>query len=90
MAGRPFLANEQSAVFSPFTLPSYIFGFWWSLTADLPGKGPKPRRLPITSQTARHFGRYAAVFHPSPEPAAPMSCTVRNGEFCAAVSSRWP
>jgi integrase/recombinase XerD len=48
------------------------------LTADLIGKGSKPRRLPITSQTARHFGRYAAVFHPSPEPAAPMFYTVRN------------
>ncbi|MGH3121815.1 MAG: tyrosine-type recombinase/integrase [Streptosporangiaceae bacterium] len=48
------------------------------LTADLPGKGSKPRRLPITSETARHFGRYAAVFHPSPEPEAPMFYTVRN------------
>ena len=47
-------------------------------TVDLPGKGSKPRRLPITSETARHFGRYAAVFHPSPEPAAPMFYTVRN------------
>src|SRR6266702_450345 len=47
------------------------------LTADLLGKGSKPRRLPITSETARHFGRYAAVFHPSPEPAAPMFYTVR-------------
>ncbi len=32
MAGRPFVANEQSAVFSPFSLPSYVFGFWWSLS----------------------------------------------------------
>jgi len=48
------------------------------LTADLPGKGSKPRRLPITSETARHFGRYAAVFHPSPEPEAPLFYTVRN------------
>src|SRR5260370_35145162 len=48
------------------------------LTVDLPGKGSKPRRLPITSETAQHFGRYAAVFHPSPEPATPMSCTVRS------------
>src|SRR5260370_4246701 len=47
-------------------------------TVDLPGKGSKPRRLPITSETARHFGRYAAVFHPRPEPAAPMFYTVRN------------
>lgn len=48
------------------------------LTVDLLGKGSKPRRLPITSQTARHFGRYTAVFHPSPEPAAPLFYTVRN------------
>ena len=48
------------------------------LTADLLGKGSKPRRLPITSETARHLARYAAVFHPSPEPAAPMFYTVRN------------
>ena len=31
MAGRPFLANAQSAVFSPFSLPSYVLPFWWSL-----------------------------------------------------------
>lgn len=48
------------------------------LTADLLGKGSKPRRLPITSQTAQHLDRYAAVFHPSPEPAAPMFYTIRN------------
>ena len=48
------------------------------LTADLLGKGSKPRRLPITSETARHFGRYAAVFHPSPELATPMFYTTRN------------
>jgi integrase/recombinase XerD len=48
------------------------------LTADLPGKGSKPRRLPITSQTARYSGRYTAVFHPSPEPEAPLLYTVRN------------
>ena len=48
------------------------------LTVDLLGKGSKPRRLPITSETAQHFGRYAAVFHPSPELAAPMFYTMRN------------
>jgi integrase/recombinase XerD len=48
------------------------------LTVDLLGKGSKPRRLPITSETAQHFGRYAAVFHPSPEPATPMFYTVRS------------
>ena len=48
------------------------------LTVDLLGKGSKPRRLPITSETAQHFGRYAAVFHPSPQPATPMFYTMRN------------
>jgi hypothetical protein len=31
-AGRPFLANMQSAVFSPFALPAYVLPFWWSLS----------------------------------------------------------
>ena len=31
MAGRPFLANGQSAVFSPFSLPAYVLSFWHSL-----------------------------------------------------------
>jgi integrase/recombinase XerD len=48
------------------------------LTVDLLGKGSKPRRLPISGETAQHFGRYAAVFHPSPEPAAPLFYTMRN------------
>ena len=30
-AGRPFLANSQSAVLSPFSLPAYVLPFWWSL-----------------------------------------------------------
>ena len=31
MAGRPFLANGQSAVFSPFSVPAYVLPFWRSL-----------------------------------------------------------
>ncbi len=31
MAGRPFLADGQSAVFSPFSAPAYALPFWWSL-----------------------------------------------------------
>jgi len=31
MAGRPFLANAQSGVFSPFSLPAYVLPFWRSL-----------------------------------------------------------
>lgn len=29
--GRPFLANAQSAVFSPLSVPMYVLPFWWSL-----------------------------------------------------------
>jgi hypothetical protein len=29
--GRPFLANAQSAIFSPFSWPSFALPFWWSL-----------------------------------------------------------
>ncbi len=31
MAGRPFVANAQSALFSPFTWPALVLPFWWSL-----------------------------------------------------------
>jgi len=31
MAGRPLLADGQSAVFSPFSVPSYVLPFWNSL-----------------------------------------------------------
>ena len=31
MGGRPFLANSQSAVFSPFSLPAYVLPFWHAL-----------------------------------------------------------
>jgi hypothetical protein len=31
MAGRPLLADGQSAVFSPFSIPSYVLPFWNSL-----------------------------------------------------------
>jgi hypothetical protein len=29
--GRPFLANAQSAILSPFSWPAYVLPFWWSL-----------------------------------------------------------
>jgi hypothetical protein len=31
MGGRPFQANSQSAVFSPFSVPAYVLPFWRSL-----------------------------------------------------------
>lgn len=31
MGGRPFVANSQSALFSPFNWPSLVLPFWWSL-----------------------------------------------------------
>ncbi|CAA9502434.1 MAG: hypothetical protein AVDCRST_MAG30-1992 [uncultured Solirubrobacteraceae bacterium] len=30
-SGRPFLADMQSAIFSPFQIPTYLFGFWSAL-----------------------------------------------------------
>lgn len=32
MAGMPYLADMQSAIFSPFSIPAYILPFWWSLS----------------------------------------------------------
>jgi hypothetical protein len=29
--GRPYFANAQSALLSPFSLPAYLLPFWWSL-----------------------------------------------------------
>jgi hypothetical protein len=34
MAGRPLLADGQSAVFSPFSIPAYLAGFWKSLAVS--------------------------------------------------------
>lgn len=31
MGGTPYLADMQSAIFSPFSLPAYLLPFWWSL-----------------------------------------------------------
>jgi membrane protein YfhO len=31
MGGRPFLANAQAAIFSPFSIPAYVLPFWKSL-----------------------------------------------------------
>jgi hypothetical protein len=31
MAGRPYLADAQSAIFSPFSVPAYVLPFWKSL-----------------------------------------------------------
>lgn len=31
MGGRPLLADAQSAIFSPFSVPMYVLGFWASL-----------------------------------------------------------
>ena len=30
-SGRPFLANAQSAILSPFSWPAFVLPFWWSL-----------------------------------------------------------
>ncbi len=46
------------------------------LTVDLIGKGSKPRRPPITTETAAHYRRYTAALHANPEPGQPLFYTV--------------
>lgn len=48
------------------------------LTIDLIGKGSKPRRLPITTETAAHYHRYATVFHPEPATDQPLFYTIHE------------
>jgi site-specific recombinase XerD len=50
------------------------------MTVDLLGKGSKPRRLPVTTQTMAHYRRYAAVFHPAGDRSSPMFYTIHRGE----------
>jgi site-specific recombinase XerD len=49
-------------------------------TAQLLGKGSKPRFVPIGEDTIRHFIRYTRLFHSSGEGDAPMFYTVRRNE----------
>ena len=53
--GRPYFANAQSAVLSPFSLPAYVLPFWWSLglIAAHEGVCRRLRHLPARSR-ARH------------------------------------
>lgn len=48
------------------------------LTVDLIGKGAKPRRLPITTETAAHCRRYIAAFHADPDPGQPLFYTIHG------------
>jgi site-specific recombinase XerD len=50
------------------------------LTADLLGKGSKPRRVPITADTAAHLRRYIQDFHPDLHPATPLFYTIHHGQ----------
>jgi site-specific recombinase XerD len=47
-------------------------------TAELIGKGSKPRRLPITAETADHYRRYVQAFHPDTGPGQPMFYTIHG------------
>lgn len=47
-------------------------------TAELIGKGSKPRRLPITEETAAHYRRYTAAFHPDADPGQPLFYTIHG------------
>jgi integrase len=50
------------------------------LWVDLLGKGAKPRRVPITTETVAHYRRYTAAFHPDPQPDDPMFFTIHAGK----------
>jgi site-specific recombinase XerD len=47
-------------------------------SAELIGKGSKPRRLPITADTAAHFQRYAMAFHPGMDPGQHLFYTTHD------------
>jgi len=49
-------------------------------TVYLFGKGSKPRLVPISEDTIRHFRRYERAYHSSGDGAAPMFYTVRRNE----------
>jgi site-specific recombinase XerD len=49
-------------------------------TVYLFGKGSKPRLVPVSEDTVKHFRRYAKTFHPSGDSALPMFYTVRRNE----------
>jgi site-specific recombinase XerD len=49
-------------------------------TVYLFGKGSKPRLVPISEETVRHFRRYEKTFHPSGDGAAPMFYTIHRNE----------
>ncbi len=47
-------------------------------SAELIGKGSKPRRLPITADTAAHFRRYVDAFHPDTALGQPLFYTIHG------------
>jgi integrase/recombinase XerD len=47
-------------------------------TAELLGKGSKPRKLPITTETAGHYRRYTAAFHPDADLERPLFYTIHR------------
>jgi integrase/recombinase XerD len=47
-------------------------------SAELIGKGSKPRRLPITADTAMHFQRYVKTFHRDTNLGQPLFYTVHD------------
>lgn len=47
-------------------------------TVYLFGKGSKPRLVPISEDTVRHFHRYAGVYHTSGDGTSPMFFTIRR------------
>lgn len=49
-------------------------------TVYLMGKGSKPRLVPITDDTVKHFHRYASIYHSSGNETQPMFYTVHRQE----------
>ena len=45
----------------------------------LHGKGNKPRSVPISDDTVKHFHRYAGIYHPTKDASLPMFYTIRHG-----------
>jgi integrase len=50
-------------------------------TVHLLGKGSKPRLVPISDDTIRHFAKYANLYHQSGDGSAPMFYTIRHREM---------
>lgn len=51
-----------------------------SKTVYLMGKGSKPRVVPVTDNTVKHFQKYANIYHPNNDGTQPMFYTIHREE----------